>query len=177
MNKWFPIQTERLLLREFTLADEIDVHEYASDPLVPRYMDWGPNTPEMTRRVVLSWLEQQKKWPRAEVNLAIEVLETGKLIGSISLRISDRERGVADFGFVLNRNYWNQGYVTEASRALLDTAFATLKLRRVVATCDTRNLASARVMEKAGMQREAHFRQDVFQKGEWRDSYLYARLA
>ena len=45
MDKWFPIHTMRLVLREFTTADESDVHEYASDVVVARYMDWGPNTP------------------------------------------------------------------------------------------------------------------------------------
>lgn len=60
----------------------------------------------------------------------------------------------ADLGYVLNRAYWNRGFVTEATRAILDVAFSVLKLHRVIATCDTRNGASARVMEKAGMRRD-----------------------
>ena len=176
MEKWFPIRTDRLLLREFTPADEKDVHEYACDPLVSRYTHWGPNAPETTHRVLGDWLEAQKKWPRDNVALAIELRATGRLIGAIVLRISDNEHGLADFGFVLNHRYWNQGYVTEASRALLDKVFRVMKLHRITATCDTRNGGSARVMEKLGMRREATFRQDVFQKGKWRDSYLYAKL-
>lgn len=176
-EKWFPVQTERLLLREFTAADEANVHDYAADPLVSRYMEWGPNSPEITHQVLLRRMQEQQKWPRDEVTLAIELRAEGKLIGSFRLAIGDTEHGLADFGFVLNQRYWNRGYGTEATRAMLDTAFSVLKLHRLIATCDTRNVGSARVMEKSGMQREAHFRQDVFQKGEWRDTYLYAIVA
>jgi [ribosomal protein S5]-alanine N-acetyltransferase len=176
MEKWFPIQTERLLLREFTAHDEAAVHEFGGDPFVSRYVDWGPNTPEVSRQFVLSRLEQQQEWPREEINLAIELRTASKLIGAIGLRISDSKLGIADFGFVLSRAYWRQGLMTEAARALIDRAFPAHKLHRLVATCDTRNIGSARVMEKSGMSREAHFRQDVFQKGEWRDSYLYSIL-
>lgn len=176
IEKWFPIQTERLLLREFTGADEADVHEYAADPAVSQYMDWGPNSPEITHQHIHKRLLEQQAWPRAEVTLAIELREEGKLIGGFRLDIFDRRNGHADFGFVINRRYWNRGYATEATRAVLDRAFDALRLHRVIATCDTRNVGSARVMEKAGMRREAHFRKDVFQKGEWRDSYLYAIL-
>lgn len=55
-------------------------------------------------------------------------------------------------------------------------ARSDLKLHRIWATCDINNVASAGVMEKIGMQREGHFRQDMFLRGEWRDSYLYALL-
>jgi [ribosomal protein S5]-alanine N-acetyltransferase len=174
--KWFPIRTERLLLREFTPTDEADLHEYASDPVVSRFMDWGPNTPEVTLERMHIHLQEQQVWPRDEVNLAVELCAESKLIGTIRISISDRRNGLADFGFVLNQRYWNLGYATEATQALLDAAFSVLKLHRVVATCDTRNVASARVMEKVGMRREGLFRRDVFQKGEWRDTYLYARL-
>ncbi len=176
MEKWFPIRTQRLLLREFTADDESDIHEYGGDPVVSRYMDWGPNTPDVTRQILLDRLVQQQTWPRDEINLAIELSATGKQIGAFGVRIPDARNGLADFGFVLNRRYWRQGFMTETAGAVLETAFSIMGLRRLIATCDTRNIASARVMEKIGMRREAHFRQDVYQKGEWRDSYLYAIL-
>ncbi|MEO7202123.1 MAG: hypothetical protein ABIZ82_05970 [Candidatus Tumulicola sp.] len=56
MERWFPIATERLLLREFTAADESDIHEYGGDTIVARYVDWGPNTPEKTHEVLASRL-------------------------------------------------------------------------------------------------------------------------
>lgn len=80
------------------------------------------------------------------------------------------------FGYAFNKRYWDQGYATEASRAVLHVAFSVLQLHRVWATCDVRNVASWRVLEKLGMRREAEFQGDVFQKGTWRSSYLYAML-
>lgn len=176
MEKWFPIETERLLLREFTTADESNVHEYGSDPVVSRYDSWGPNSRDDSRQVLLKWIDQQQTWPRDEINLAIEHRATGKQVGGIRLHILNSEHGIAEVGYALNRDFWGQGFATEAGLVLVEKAFSVHKLHRLIATCDTRNVGSARVMEKLGMRCEAHFRQDVFQKGEWRDSYLYAIL-
>jgi RimJ/RimL family protein N-acetyltransferase len=177
MEKWFPIETERLLLRESRVADEADIHEYASDAEVSRLMDWGPNTPEVTKAVVERRMEQQKQWPRLSVELTIEVKAEKKAIGGIRLEVKDERNRTADFGYALNRHYWNRGYATEAAKAILNAAFGKLNMHRVWATCDMRNHASYRVMEKLGMRREACFAKDVFQRGEWRNSYLYAVLA
>jgi [ribosomal protein S5]-alanine N-acetyltransferase len=176
MNRWFPVETERLLLREFRAADEADIHAYACDPEVVRLMIWGPNTPEMTRIYLEGVLEAQQRWPRPEVALGIELTAERRVIGSIGLRIKDEKNSTADIGYVLTRAYWGHGYMVEAARAVLHAAFGVVGLHRVWATCDPRNRASYRVMEKLGMRREAHFRKDVMEKGEWRDSYLYAIL-
>lgn len=177
MDRWFPIETERLLLREFRAEDEPDIHAYASDPEVVRLMIWGPNSPEMTKTYLAGELKAQEQWPRPDVGLAIELKSARCVIGSINLRMKDEKNRTADIGYVLARAYWGQGYMVEAARAVLDAAFRELGLHRVWATCDPRNRASYRVMEKLGMRREAHFRKDVMEKGEWRDSYLYAILA
>jgi [ribosomal protein S5]-alanine N-acetyltransferase len=176
VDEWFPIHTPRLLLRPFTERDESDVHGYGSDPVVAQYTDWGPNTPAQTRNRIQGYLKEQVTWPRDEVHLAVELRKESKVIGTIRLKIQDEQTRAADFGFVFHRQYWNQGYATEAAGAVLRVAFTMLGLHRVWATCDTRNLASWRVMEKVGMRREAMFRKDTLQKGQWRDSYLYAML-
>ncbi len=165
------------MLREIRLTDEDDVHEYASDPCVSRFDSWGPNTREKTHEVVTRWLKLQEVWPRPEINLAVELTGERKRIGTMRLQINDHEKACAYIGYAFNRRYWNRGYATEAARALVDVAFRDLQLHRIWASCDTRNIASWRVMEKLGMRREGHFVKDAFQKGEWRDSYLYAILA
>jgi [ribosomal protein S5]-alanine N-acetyltransferase len=176
MDKWFPVNTERLILREFIMADEKDVHEYASDPLVSRFDTWGPNTPEETHELVGKWMDERANWPRAEVNLAVELKGDGKVIGSVRFAIIDGASRSAELGYAFNPMAWNKGYATEATRAVLNCAFSVVNVHRVLAMCDARNIASFRVMEKIGMRREGHFIQDKFQKGEWRDSYLYAAL-
>jgi len=91
MNRWFPVETERLLLREFRPEDEHDIHAYASDPEVVRLMIWGPNTPEMTKTYLAGALKEQDEWPRASVSLAIELKSERRVIGSIGLRIKDEK--------------------------------------------------------------------------------------
>jgi [ribosomal protein S5]-alanine N-acetyltransferase len=174
---WFPIRTERLMLREFRASDEADVHAYGSDPEVSRYMDWGPNDEATTQAVIARWLASQAIWPRADINLAVEPVGDGRVIGSIRLGLKDPANRTADLGHSYHRAYWRQGYAAEAARALLAVGFGELGLHRIWATADVRNIGSWRLLEKLGMRREAHFLQDVRVKGEWRDSYLYAILA
>jgi RimJ/RimL family protein N-acetyltransferase len=177
MIPWLPLETERLLLREFRPGDEADIHEYASDVEVVRFTDWGPNDLATTKANLTRRLEEQRQWPRDSIEPAVELRSDCRVIGTMRLTVLDRHNGTADFGYVLNRRYWMNGYATEGARALLDVAFLRLGVHRVWATCDMRNHASFRVMEKLGMRREALFQKDVLQKGEWRDSYLYAVLA
>jgi RimJ/RimL family protein N-acetyltransferase len=177
MTPWFPLETERLLLRDFRLEDEAGIYEYASDPEVVRFADWGPSDISTVRANLHRRLEDQEIWPRDCIEVAVERRRDIYLIGIMRITILDRTNRTADFGYIFNRRYWNNGYATEGIRALLHLAFSSLNLHRVSATCDVRNHASYRVMEKLGMRREARFKKDVLQKGECRDSYLYAVLA
>ncbi len=171
-----PLQTDRLLLRDFVEDDIPAVHCYASDPEVVRYMVWGPNAEQESREAVERWLAQQGTDPRLDFALAIVLRAEERLIGGCSIRVSDPASRAAYIGYCLNRDYWGRGYGTEAARALVAFGFQQLGLRRIFATCDTRNVASARVLEKAGMRREGHLREHKLIRGEWRDSYVYAIL-
>jgi RimJ/RimL family protein N-acetyltransferase len=177
MTPWFPLDTERLLLRDFRLEDEAGIYEYASDPEVVRFADWVPSGISTVRANLHRRLEDQEIWPRDSIEVAVELRSDTYLIGIMRITILDRANRTADFGYTFNRRYWNNGYATEGIRTLLHLAFSRLNLHRVWATCDVRNHASYRVMEKLGMRREALFKKDVLQKGEWRDSYLYAVLS
>jgi len=174
-DPWFPLQTPRLTLREFRDADLDDIHAYASMPEVSRFMAWGPNTPEDSRAFLDRALGQQSDWPRRHVGLAIE--RDARVIGSIRLDLQGDENSEADLGYTLAQDQWRQGLATEAAMAVLEVAFGKLGLHRVWATCDVENVGSFGVMEKLGMRREAHFRQDKLIRGAWRDSFLYAILA
>lgn len=177
LKPWFPVRTARLQLRELRQDDFEDVHEYAADPAVARFMDWGPNTLDDTRVRLDLWLEGQGCWPRDQVSLAVEHLAEAKVIGSIRLAVSDRANLTGDFGYSFNSAYWRQGYATEAARAVLDVGFGVLGLHRIWAECDVENVGSWGVMEKLGMRREGHFRRGKLVKGAWRDRFLYAALA
>ena len=172
-----PVQlhTPRLLIREFAPCDEAAVHEYASDPEVVRYMVWGPNTPQQTAEFLARKLARHPE-PRREFELAIVLKVEQKLVGGVGIRIKNAANREGDIGYVLGRQYWNRGIVTEAAKVMLDFGFGELGLHRIYATCDSDNRPSARVMEKLGMKYEGLMRQNMYVKGCWRDTLLYAML-
>ena len=100
-----------------------------------------------------------------------------KLIGGAGLKLADWENRTGDIGYVLHPDHWRQGYAQEAARALMDAGFREIGLQRIFATCDQRNKASARVMERLGLRREGAFRLSKYIQGEWCDEFLYAILA
>lgn len=171
---WFPIGTERLLLRELRADDHDDMHAYASDPDTVRFMEWGPNTPEVTRERMAFVLDQQTRWPRDTVDLAVELVAARRMIGSISLRLDGR--GGADFGYAYGSPWWRKGYGFEAAQALATVAFGTLGLHRLQATCDVRNAGSIAVLEKLGMRREGTLRKNQRVRDGWRDTHIYGLL-
>jgi RimJ/RimL family protein N-acetyltransferase len=171
-----PLATERLILRDFADEDWFAVHSYAADPEVSRYMDWGPNSTPETRAYVERALVAQQEKPRRDFDLAITLRADDRLIGGCGIHVSDPQIREGWIGYVLSRDCWGQGYASEAARALLGFGFGPLGLHRIFATCDSHNLASARVLEKIGMRREGRLHEHKWQKGEWRDSLLYAIL-
>jgi RimJ/RimL family protein N-acetyltransferase len=139
MTPWFPLETERLLLRDFHLEDEADIYEYASDPQVVRFADGGPSDISTIRANLQHRLKDQESWPRDSIEVAVELRSNDRLIGIMRITVLDRTNRTADFGYTFNRRYWNNGYATEGTRALLHLAFSSLNLHRVWATCDVRN--------------------------------------
>ena len=154
-------------LRPFLLTDESAVHRYASDPEVTRYTDWGPNTPEETAE----FIRQAVDPPPSTHSFAVELKADGELIGAAELRVID---GRGEFGYTFARAWWGQGYATEAARLLVEYGFGPLGLRRIEATSDPRNVASARVLAKVGLRQVGYLPDHLLVRGAWRDSLVFA---
>jgi len=170
------LATEPLLLRDFIEDDWQAVHEYAVDPEVVRFMDWGPNTEQQTKDFIARTIGHRQEEPRRAFELAVVLKDSNRLIGGCGLRISRPEHHCGDIGYIFNRQFWGHGYATEASRAIVRFGFEQCGLHRIFATCDAQNAGSAHVLEKLGMRREGHFLHDKWQREQWRDSFLYAIL-
>lgn len=152
------------------------MHEYAGDPEVVRYLEWGPNSSDETVAFLEGTLACQKEKPRRIYEFAITLKTSGKLIGACGLRVHDNDSEQADIGYCYNRHFWGQGYATEVCRAVLAYGFKHLGLHRIVATCDLNNIASATVLRKSGMRQEGHFVEERKVRGEWRDTLQFAVL-
>jgi ribosomal-protein-alanine N-acetyltransferase len=149
------LETPRLILREFKEGDAEAIQVYAGDPEVTRFTSWGPNTPETTAAVLASWLLDQRVSPRTECTLAIVRNEDRILIGGVGFGMTDWNSGTGNFGYVLRRSAWGQGYATEASRAVVDFALNDLGLRRLIAHCEPAHAASLSVLNKLGFTQDA----------------------
>ena len=148
------LETERLWLRRFTEADLPLLVELDSDPEVMRYLTGGPLTPleEIRDEILPAFLGYYARGERYGFWAAIEKA-TGAFVGWFHLRpLPDSPPDEPELGYRLRRAAWGQGYGTEGARALIAKAFAELGARRVVASTGADNIASRRVMEKAGMR-------------------------
>ena len=169
------IETPRLILRRPTMADADAVFEsYARDPAVSRYTTWTPHRDVDDTRGYLAQCETG--WQRGTLlSWLITTREDGQIIGSIDIRFESHR---AEIGYVLARAAWGQGYATEAVRALMHWARTVPEVNRVWAVCDVNNVASARVLEKIGMTREARLRAWAFLPafGRPRDVWCYSAI-
>lgn len=170
------LMTERLVLREFTEADWPALHAIESRPEVARYQSFEPRTPEESRAYVLAAAADANTAPRTTYDLAVTVREGGLLIGRCGLGLGAENIAEAMLWYTLHPEQWGHGYGAEAARAMVDFAFRELRLHRVCADCDPGNVGSWRVLEKIGMRREGHLRENTWFKGAWADSFIYAVL-
>lgn len=148
------LTTHRLRLRRPRVSDAEDVFAYASDFEVTRFMDWPTHKAVST---VTEWLSDcSSLWESGtEFTWLITALEEERVIGAVSLRVVEYK---ADFGYVLNRQHWGRGFGTEIACAIVALAATLNGIYRLWATCDVENVASARVLEKAGLAQEGILR-------------------
>jgi ribosomal-protein-alanine N-acetyltransferase len=170
------ITTRQLVLRRPRLSDADDIFDsYAADPEVTRYVTWRPYK---DRSEVAPFLQSRlARWDSGEeFSWVITRPEKDRVIGVIGCRVREH---AADIGYVMSRNYWNRGYTTEAANTVVDWASNLEFVYRVWAVCDVENIASARVLEKIGMQREGILRRYIVHPNmspEPRDCFVYSKI-
>jgi RimJ/RimL family protein N-acetyltransferase len=155
------LETDRLLLRRFTADDVDNLVELDSDPDVMHFITGGRPTPreEIRDDVLPAFLDYYQRFAGYGFWAAIEK-STGEFLGWFHLRPPEGHRlDDVELGYRLRKSAWGKGYATEASRALIRKAFAELGARRVFAETMAVNLASRRVMEKAGLRLVRSFHQ------------------
>ena len=171
-----PIKTERLSLRPFTAEDERDMLEFESIPEVARYLFNEPRAPEDNAQE-LAVRQKQTRIGEEGDTLMLAVDLDGKAIGYVLLIWLSEQNKQGEFGYVLHSGYHGKGYAGEAAVEMLRLGFEKLDLHRIIGRCDPRNGASAKLMERIGMRKEAHFIESEIFKGEWGGEIHYAMLA
>ena len=153
------LETERLLLRRFTLADaEPMFRNWASDREVTTFLTWPAHADvEVTKQVLRGWVssypnERFYQWAIVPKKNADEP------IGSISVVALREDIAMAEIGYCIGRAWWNRGCTSEALKAVMDFMFDRVGANRVQADHDTRNPHSGLVMQKCGMKYEGTMR-------------------
>lgn len=168
------LETPRLLLRPLTAADAPDIYAYARDPEVARTTTWQPHQSLEEAHTFIAWAHHRYDLGSPEP-FGIVLRDTGRVIGTCGLSpIWAHNR--AELGYALARPYWGRGFTTEAVQAVLADGFQRMALNRIEARCMTENLASERVMQKAGMHLEGILREREICKGQTISLKLYALL-
>ena len=174
---WPPekFETERLYLRKPVIEDVVSIFEqYAQDPEVTKFLTWQPHqsineSKLFLRRCSRVW-QEGTSFPWVMIRKS-----DNQLLGMIEIVGIDHAGAL--IGFVLSQNYWGLGYMTEAVKALIEWCLKQQNIFRVWAFCDVENIASIRVLEKSGMQREGILRRWIKlpQLGQKpRDCYCYS---
>jgi len=169
-----PIETRRLVLREMAAADWRAIDAYNRDPRFHAYLPIEPPDAGTTQSFVALCLQRARERPRRHYDPVVVERASGAILGT--LRLSLRRRGIADLGYAIRPDRWNEGFASEALMALLAALRPRLALAEVWATVDPANAASIRLLEKTGFSREGYAREYLCINGVWQDHLLYARL-
>lgn len=167
---------DRIVLRQARLSDIPRLTESLSDPKVNR---WLMRVPKPYRE------EHARQWVRSNVArikkgealpYSIEHIESGILIGGISLNNINQRDKSAELGYWIARDYWGEGYAYEAASLLCRYGFNKLKLHRIYAWVHSENPGSFKVLEKIGFRREGVCQKASSVTGRWEDDFLYGLL-
>lgn len=171
----YNLESERLILKEFTWDDLGNIHRLHSSPDVDRYNTLGiPKSINDTKEVLRSVIEDKRNHIRKKISWSLFLKQTGEFIGEAGISLSANRFKLGEIYYNLLPGFWGAGYGTETARTLVNFGFSRLGLHKVEAGVATENTSSVKVLEKAGMTREGLRRKILPIRGEWKDNYHYA---
>lgn len=176
-----PIRTERLTLRMMTSDDIDDIYDYQSREDVCRYLLFEPRTLEQVAEKVEACSRATTLASDGDyLQLALELPGTGRararVIGDSFFKLANVAESQGEIGWTLHPDFMGHGYASEAAGTVLGIAFEQLGLHRVIANLAPENSASIALCLRLGMRKEAHFVKDIWLKGDWVDTGIYAIL-
>ena len=159
-------------LREWQLSDVASLAENANNINIwNNVRDYFPHP--YSEKDGKEYIEMVLSQPKPATILAIDV--EGKAVGSIGIILqTDVERISAEIGYWLGEKYWNKGIVTEAIKQMLTYAFANFPLQKIYAPIFDFNIASQKILQKAGFEREAILKQGAIKNGKIIDLHYYS---
>ena len=176
----FPqIETERLILRAFEETDAINIFNTYSFDEVTRYYDLE-TMKDMSEATMILNIFRQRFEEGKGLRWAIQLKENGEYIGDGGFNFWDKHNCKSDIGYALIPKYWGKGLASEAVRAMVKFGFSekniALKLNRLEAHTDPKNVKSRALLKRLGFQEEGILRDNCFEKGKFVDTVMHAIL-
>lgn len=169
------LESRRLILRKFTIDDAKDMYNnWSSDPQCCRFLSWDVHkNVEETENLLVSWVNA---YDFGALNWVIELKDTHEIIGSICVITLSKKHNTAEVAYCYGSRFWGKGYATEALRRIIEYLLFDCSIYLVEARHISGNPASGRVMEKAGMHKDAVLKNRRFNKHtkERNDSIIYS---
>jgi len=169
------LETDRLILRKILVSDTDDMYEYSKSSEVTRYLLWSPHPDRWYTRSYIKSL--QGRYRRGDFyDWAVVLKDSGKMIGTCGITSFDERNNFCELGYVINPEFHNMGYATEAVRKVMSICFDQFLFHRIEALHIEGNEASAAVMKKCGMSKDGTLRDYIFSKGEYKTVSIYSIL-
>ncbi|KAF2092438.1 acyl-CoA N-acyltransferase [Rhizodiscina lignyota] len=176
MNSQFPLnfQTDRLQIQELSTSDMENFYSLESIPEVVRYQDWSPRSRAQAATLVQDIVDNQSKFPRTLVELAVIKKDENAFIGRVGAKI-DHGISKADIWFSFMPSAQGKGFATEAMEALITTLTTNFDVTELEIECDPRNTGSWRLAERLGFEKVKDIERAWESKGEWVGSRVYMK--
>jgi RimJ/RimL family protein N-acetyltransferase len=173
-EKHIYLNTERLIIRPININDAQALFEYRSNKEINRYQGWIPETIEDVNYFIENKISPKLNIPGTWYQMALILKANNEMIGDIGVHFPSSEPHQVELGCSLNYRYHGKGYASEALEPIISFIFQELDKHRIIASIDSRNQPSIRLIERLGFQKKAHIKEKSDHIGIPTDDLIYA---
>ncbi|MGG1397591.1 GNAT family protein [Bacillus salipaludis] len=170
------LEGEKIYFKALRVEDVQEIHQYASDQEVSRFIGWNlMNSLEESRKHIEVMLNRESVGTHLYSSIVEKLTQT--IIGTAMIFNFDKEANKAEIGYVLHKQYWGKGYGTEIVALMSDFAFKSLNLHKLHAMVVHANIASARILEKNRYELEGRLKDHYFIENKYYDALLFGKIS
>lgn len=175
INLFHSLEGKSISFKRLSINDAQDIHIYASDKDVSRFIGWNlMDTLAETRELVETMIKRESAGTHLYASVVIK--ETKDIIGTVMIFNFDKQANQAEIGYVFNKDHWGKGYGTECVALASDFAFKSLNLHKLHASVTDANIGSARILQKNGYELEGRLKDNYFVENKYYDALIFGKI-
>lgn len=176
MDRNIQIISGRLTMRPIQLADSDSIFLYRSNSLINQYQGWIPKTIADVHHFILNLTSPEINQPGTWFQFVIIKKDNNELIGDIGVHFHTSDSSQVEMGCTLNHKHHGKGFAFEAVHSIINYLFDELGKRRIIASIDSRNYPSIRLIERLGFRKKAHIKENPVRNNGSTDDLIFAIL-